>query len=161
MINRFYPALFVILLGSWLLLNQSLSPAYLASGVVIAFALTMVFSLLEIPKARLRNLHLLPLLAWRVTTDIVHSNLAVATIIVRGRGRNVTSGFVDIPLEMRSRYGLALLACIITSAPGTVWVSYEPESGMLNIHVLDLIDETAWVERIKTRYEGLLMEIFE
>ena len=29
------------------------------------------------------------------------------------------------------------------------------------VHVLDLVDESEWVERIKGRYERLLLEIFE
>jgi multicomponent K+:H+ antiporter subunit E len=29
------------------------------------------------------------------------------------------------------------------------------------IHVLDLIDESEWVDTIKGRYERLLLEIFE
>jgi len=32
---------------------------------------------------------------------------------------------------------------------------------MLTIHVLDLIDENAWIRTIKHRYERLLLEIFE
>ena len=71
------------------------------------------------------------------------------------------SGFVDISLELRDAYGLAVLACIITSTPGTLWVKHEAGTGMLTIHVLDLIDESEWIETIKGRYERLLLEIFE
>ena len=69
------------------------------------------------------------------------------------------SGYVEIPLELRNAYGLAVLACIITSTPGTLWVDFDPASGKLTIHVLDLIDESAWVQTIKGRYERLLLEI--
>jgi multicomponent K+:H+ antiporter subunit E len=31
----------------------------------------------------------------------------------------------------------------------------------LIIHVLDLVDESDWIRTIKTRYEKLLLEIFE
>ena len=67
---------------------------------------------------------------------------------------------MDIPLELRDPYGLATLACIITSTPGTVWVDFNETSGILTIHVLDLIDTTEWVRTIKGRYEGPLLEIF-
>ena len=36
-----------------------------------------------------------------------------------------------------------------------------PNSGVLLIHVLDLVDKDEWVALIKNRYEALLMEIFE
>ncbi|MGW8175761.1 MAG: Na+/H+ antiporter subunit E [Stenotrophomonas sp.] len=62
---------------------------------------------------------------------------------------------------MRDRYGLAVLAIIITSTPGTLWVEYESATGRLLLHVLDLVDEETWVRLIKDRYERRLMEIFE
>ena len=93
--------------------------------------------------------------------DIVRSNIAVARIIVSGRSRAVTSGFVAVPLRLTDRYGLAVLACIITSTPGTIWVSYDSGHGILLIHVLDLVDEAAWIRTIGDRYERLLLEVFE
>ena len=68
---------------------------------------------------------------------------------------------MTIPLELRNQYGLAILSCIITSTPGTVWVNYDSAKGMLLIHVLDLINEAEWIDLIKSRYERRLMEIFE
>jgi multicomponent K+:H+ antiporter subunit E len=76
------------------------------------------------------------------------------------RDRRV-SGFVHIPLEMRDRYGLAVLAVIITSTPGTIWVEYEDATGVLLLHILDLREGDDWEDRIKNRYERRLMEIFE
>ena len=73
----------------------------------------------------------------------------------------VHSGFVAIPLTITSRHGLAVLACIITSTPGTIWVSYDPIGNMLLIHVLDLVDEQTWIDTIQSRYERPLLEIFE
>ena len=56
---------------------------------------------------------------------------------------------------------LAALACIISAAPGTVWVSYDPGDGTLVIHVLAIGEDEDWAAIIKGRYEGLLMEVFE
>ena len=41
-----------------------------------------------------------------------------------------------------------MLACIITSTPGTLWVSFDSAKGTLMIHVLDLVDENEWVRTI-------------
>jgi multicomponent K+:H+ antiporter subunit E len=95
-----------------------------------------------------------------VLADIVRSNMAVARIILGFERRTWTPGFVEIPLELRDSHGLATLACIITSTPGTLWVDFSA-SGTLTIHVLDLVDKTEWVRTIKGRYERLLVEIFE
>ena len=99
-------------------------------------------------------------LAVLVVADIVRSNVAVARIILGFERRRRSSGFVEIPLELRDPYGLAALACIITSTPGTLWVDFNEASGTLTIHVLDLVDKTEWVRTIKGRYERLLLEIF-
>jgi multicomponent K+:H+ antiporter subunit E len=96
-----------------------------------------------------------------VLIDILRSNLAVGRIIVRSREPGVNAGFLTIPLDLRDRQGLAVLSVIITSTPGTIWVSYDAAKGTLLLHVLDLIDETVWVRTIKDRYERRLMEIFE
>ena len=67
---------------------------------------------------------------------------------------------MEIPLELRDPYGLAALACIITSTPGTLWVDFNEASGILTIHVLDLVNKSEWIGLIKERYERRLMEIF-
>jgi hypothetical protein len=51
----------------------------------------------------------------------------------------------------------AARACIITSTPGTIWVSHDSGAGILLIHVLDLVDEQDWTDSIKPRYEQPLM----
>jgi multicomponent K+:H+ antiporter subunit E len=156
-----YPIVSVGLLALWLLLNQTLSPGHVLLGAVIAVLGGWGLAALEPPKMRLRRpgaiLHLFAL----VVADIVRSNIAVATIILGLDRRRHTSGFVEIPLDLRDPYGLAALACIITSTPGTLWVDFNDATGILTIHVLDLVDEAGWVRTVKGRYERLLREIFE
>jgi len=155
------PLLSLALLAMWLLLNQSLSAGQILLGALLAIAGPIALTALEPPKARIRRLDAIPRLSIAVLTDIVRSNFAVARIILGPRPRNLTSGFMTIPLDMRSPYGLATLACIITATPGTLWVHFNSATGYLTIHVLDLVDEDAWIRTIKHRYERLLMEIFE
>jgi len=148
------------LLILWLLLNQTLSLGHILLGGAVALVGGWVLSALEPPKARLRRLGAMFRLAALVLADIVRSNVAVGRIILGIERRRWTSGFVEIPLELRDPYGLATLACIITSTPGTLWVDFNEASGALTIHVLDLVDKTEWVRTIKDRYERLLLEIF-
>lgn len=147
------------LLMVWLLLNQSLSPAHLLLGGVVALAGGRLLAALEPPKGRLRRLAPIVRLAGFVAADVIRSNIAVALIVLGIRDRHREPGFVHIPLDLRQPYGLAMLACIITSTPGTLWVSFDEASGLLTIHVLDLIDENQWIRTIKSRYERLLLEI--
>jgi multicomponent K+:H+ antiporter subunit E len=145
----------------WLLLNQTLSLGHVLLGGLIALAGGWTLAALELPKARPQRLGTFFRLAVLVLMDIVRSNVAVAGIILGLLRRQGAPGFVEIPLELRDTYGLAMLACIITSTPGTLWVSFNEADGILTIHVLDLVDKSEWVHTIKRRYERLLLEIFE
>lgn len=155
-----YPILSAFLLGIWLLLNQSLSPGHLLFGSIVGVAGGLAISTLQIPSGRVKKPASIVRLAFIVLVDIIRSNIAVARIIL-APARSASSGFVTIPLELRNHYGLAILACIITSTPGTVWVNFDSTRSLLLIHVLDLVDEATWLDLIKNRYERLLMEIFE
>jgi multicomponent K+:H+ antiporter subunit E len=102
------------------------------------------------------------LLLWRVFVDILRSNIAVGRIVLGLQGkREIRSGFLEIPLDIREPHALAALATIVTSTPGTIWVDLSRDGRTLTLHVLDLRDERVWIATIKQRYESLLMEIFE
>ncbi len=70
------------------------------------------------------------------------------------------SAFVEIPLRLRDPVPLALLAMILTATPGTAWLEYDPETGVLLVHVFDRIDDETWRTLIRDRYEALLLEAF-
>jgi multicomponent K+:H+ antiporter subunit E len=156
-----YPLLSVALLVLWLLLNQTVSAGHVILGGVIAVLAFWTMAALRPEKPRIRRPGAALRLAGLVLVDILRSNIAVGRIIVRSREPGVNAGFMTIPLDLRSRNGLAVLAIIITSTPGTTWVSHDAAKGTLLLHVLDLVDETVWIRTIKCRYEWLLMEIFE
>ena len=155
-----YPLLSGMLAVVWMVLNQSVAPGTIVMGAMLGIVVGRAYGLLQPPKARVRNPGAAVRLFARVMLDIARSNLAVAQLILGGR-REVNSGFVAIPLTLADPHGLAVLACIITSTPGTVWVSYDARARVLLIHVLDLVNEDTWIQTIQGRYECLLLEIFE
>jgi multicomponent K+:H+ antiporter subunit E len=156
-----FPFMTACLLVLWLILNQALSPGHVLLGGAIALVAGRVFTALEPPRARVRRAGAALRLASLVLADIVRSNIAVGRIVLGIAGQGRTSGFVNIPLDLRDPYGLAALACIITSTPGTLWVRFDAATGILTIHVLDLIDESEWIGTIKGRYERLLLDILQ
>jgi multicomponent K+:H+ antiporter subunit E len=156
-----FPLLAASLLAMWLLLAGSASPGALLLGLLLALIGVRALLALDPERARLRRPRVALELAWVVLVEVVRSNNAVARIILGPGTRELTSGFVRIPLDMRDPYGLTALACIITATPGTVWVEYDSAEGTMLLHVLDLVDEDDWVRTVKDRYERRLMEIFE
>jgi multicomponent K+:H+ antiporter subunit E len=160
--RRLPPVLVGVLLLMWLLLNQSLAPGHLLLGLLLALAIAWASSALRPLQPRIRRPHLALWLLLVVLRDIVRSNIGVARIVLGlVRDREVRAGFVKIPLDLQDPHGLAVLAGILTSTPGTVWVDHDPGTNMLTVHVLDLKDEAEWIAWIKGRYEHLLMRIFE
>lgn len=155
-----YPLHSGLLFLIWLLLVGSVSPGHVLLAALLALVLPWGLHKLNVPVSHMRRPIAFAKLFGIVVSDIVRSNIAVAGIILAPRMQK-TSGFVDIPLELTSHYGLALLATIITATPGTLWVDYDSERNVMTLHVLDLVDEAGWVESIKTRYESFLLEIFE
>jgi len=155
-----FPIASAALLALWLLLNQSVSLGHILLGAVVALVGGWSLERLALPKARLRRPGVICRLFASVLVDITLSNIAVGRIVLGLNRRRWNSGFVEIPLELRDPYGLGALACIITSTPGTLWVNFDAGSGILTIHVLDLVDRTEWVRTIKHRYERPLLEIF-
>lgn len=156
-----YPLLSAGILVLWLFLNQSVSIGHVILGSFLAVTAGWAMAALRPDKPHIRRVGAILKLINVVVADIIRSNIAVGRIILRSREPGVNSGFMTIPLDLRSPHGLAVLSCIVTSTPGTIWVNYSASKGILLLHVLDLIDETVWVEIIKHRYERLLMEIFE
>lgn len=157
-----FPVLSLLLLAMWLVLNQTLAPGHVLLGAALALGGARVLAGLQAPAGRVRRrAGVAAQLFWLVFADIVRSNIAVARIVFHPDIRNRTSGFLSMQLELRHPGALAVLACIITATPGTSWARYDAARNVLTIHVLDLIDEEAWIRLFKQRYERRLREIFE
>jgi multicomponent K+:H+ antiporter subunit E len=161
------PLLWLALTALWLLLNGSVWIGHVVLGGALAFVACLLYARLA-PRARRtrsagagRRLVVAIALFADVMVDVVRSNIAVAQIVLRASRREATAGFLDIPLTLRDPAGLALLACIITATPGTAWARHDRVTGVLTLHILDLIDEAAWIRVIQDRYERRLLELFE
>ena len=161
-VRRLPPVLVVGLLALWLLLNRSMSLETVVLGLVVSLGVAWASSGLRPLQPTLRRTYLAGVLLAFVLRDIVRSNFNVARVVLGWRrGTELKSGFVKVPLALKEPHGLAVLAGIVTSTPGTVWVSHDAEASELTLHVLDLTDEAAWIAWVKEPYERLLLEIFE
>lgn len=152
-----------ILLLLWLVLQQSMDPATVLLGAILAIGVPLLtrpfFHPIGFPRF-IKPLLLIPLLsmAW---LEIVRSCFNVSRIILFAKAEGLNSQFIRIPLDLQNPYGLALLSCLVNMTPGTVWVEILPEKYELALHVFDLHDEQWWIDTIKTHYEKPLIDIFE
>lgn len=155
-----HPILSLALLLMWLLMTR-FSLGHLLLGGAIALVAGWSLGALEPEGPRIRRIWPFIRLVGIVGADIIRSNGAVAWLILtRGRHGARKSGFVEIPLRLRHPFPLGLLAMIVTATPGTAWLDYDSDSGVLLLHVFDLLDDDDWRHLIRDRYEALLLEVF-
>lgn len=155
------PALSVALLLLWGLLMQSLSAGTLVLGAALALLWPAVTVRIRPAPVRLRRPLVMARLFFRVVLEMLRSNAEVAWAILTRRSRDIRSGFVLIPLELRDPNGLAVLAMIVTFTPGTAWAQLSADNRVLLLHVLAIQSEADLVAFIKQHYERPLREIFE
>lgn len=149
-----------ILVGIWLLLNNSLAPGQILLGLVLGCvipAYTLAYWPHEIPIKRPGRL---VIFLGRFLWDIVLANLAVARLILVGPS-SLRPAFVVVPLQLRHELALSLLASVICLTPGTVSVRLSNDRRELLVHALDCSDPAALVVAIQQRFETPLKEIFE
>ncbi|VTU15556.1 MULTISPECIES: Na+/H+ antiporter subunit E [unclassified Variovorax] len=150
-------ALFVV----WVLLNQSLHPATLLLAAILALVVPVLTQGLRPATVRMRRPGVALRLAGVIAIDLVRSALTVARLLLTRRSADMAPRFVRVPLVLRDPNGLAVLAMILCLTPGTAWAEIAFDRSMLLIHVFDLDDVQAFIDMVKERYEGPLMEIFE
>lgn len=155
-----HPLLAASLFVMWLLLTQSFSAGQVILGAVVAVLAGASMSILRRRSSRIMSWSKLGNLAAIVVADVARSNIAVAKIVLSPKSER-NSSFIRLHLQLRDEQALAILALIITVTPGTAWVQFDRNDGTLLIHVFDLVDEEAWIHLLKSRYERLLLEIFE
>lgn len=155
-----HPMLSLALLVMWLLLTR-FSLGHLILGTAIAVLAGAVFARIEPQAPKIRSWRALVALVGIVSVDIVRSNWAVARLMLTGARHGARrSAFVEVPLRLRDPVPLALLALILTATPGTAWLDHDPKTGVLLLHIFDVIDEETWRDLIHSRYETLLLEAF-
>lgn len=154
------PLVSVMLLAVWLALNNTLHPAHLLLGAVLAVAIPLWTSRVNIGKPKPRQLLTAMVLACIVLYDIVKSNIDVAMLIL-GPEKNIRPAFVWVPLDLTDPHAKTALACIITMTPGTLSSDFTDDGKYLLVHAFNVADPAALVAEIKARYELPLKEIFE
>lgn len=155
------PLLSASLFAMWLVLARSASAGHLLIALILAIGIPILTHRLRLSTVRVRRPLVVARFIMRVGRDVLISNLEVAWGVVIWQWRRPRSAFVVVPLELRDPTGLAALSMVTTVVPGTVWSELALDRSALLLHVWDVADEAAFVDRFKSRYEKPLREIFE
>jgi multicomponent K+:H+ antiporter subunit E len=161
-VKRWFPAplLSATLFAVWLLLNNTLDPAHLVLGALLAIVVPWFTESLRPQRPRIRRPLVVVRLGLVVLWDIVLSNIEVARRIL-GPEAAIRPAFVWLPLDLTDPHAIVSLAGIITMTPGTLSAELSPDGRHLLVHAFNVDDEAALIAQLKARYEAPLKEIFE
>ncbi|GGD45310.1 Na+/H+ antiporter subunit E [Pseudoxanthomonas indica] len=143
----------------WLLLNSEISWGHTLMALLLAVVIPLFATRLDREFARIGRLRRIPRMLWILGWDIVLSNIEVARRVL-GPEREITPGFIWVPLDIGNIHGIAALTSIITLTPGTLSAVLSDNRRYLLVHVFNLKDPQEVIDQIKRRYEAPLMEIF-
>jgi len=134
-----YIIMFITLFGIWLLLNNSLAPEILLSGLLISILLPFlfcgncqVFTYLKLtPKSILYTFMFL----LTFLQELVKANLDVARRVITP-SLPINPGIVEVKTKLQSKIARVVLADCITLTPGTFTLEVVEDS--LFIHWIDV-----------------------
>ncbi len=155
-----HPVLSVALVFLWLMLTR-FSLGFLILGTTLSLVAGWAYSALHSARPRIRRWGVIPRLIVTLFLDIIRSNVAITRLLLTEGRNGRKSAFIQIPLQVRNPNSLAVLAIILTATPGTAWVEYGTDTGILILHIFDSSEADHYHDVIGNTYEPMLMEIFE
>ena len=150
--------LLVWLVVVWVALWEQVSPANVASGLVVALVVLTLFPL----GTRQRSGRVVPVAAVRFLVyfawKLVEASAIVAWEVVTPRNR-INEGIVAIPIRGVSDVVITVVANAISLTPGTLTLEARRSPAVLYVHVLHLRDVEA-VRRETLHLEALAIRAF-
>ncbi len=153
------PLLSLMLLLSWLVINNSIQPGSIVMGAIVALVIPWITHRFWEIHARVRNpLALLGYLGV-VLVDIIRANFVVGRQVL-GPNRVLRSQLFRLDLDLQGALPISILAATITLTPGTVSCRISPDQSHLWVHALHADDASEEIAEIKRRYESRLIRVF-
>ncbi|MFO7581625.1 Na+/H+ antiporter subunit E [Guyparkeria sp.] len=153
------PLLTLVLLVAWLLINNSIAPGSIIMGAIVGLVVPLLTHRFWEIEARVSNPLALVGYAGVVLVDIIRANFVVARQVL-GPNRVLHSQIFELPLDLRGRLPISVLAATITLTPGTVSCRVSPDQTRIWVHALHADDLEPEIGEIKQRYERRLMRVF-
>lgn len=154
-----HPALSIAIFILWMALNNASSLAQAVMGAILATGLPILTIRFWPEPPAHAKISVAGRLFFVLLWDILVASLEVAKLVL-GPIKRIKPAFVEIPLDIQDPFVGTLLASIVSLTPGTVSIDIDQSRRILLLHVLDVDDQEALIQLIKTRYEKPLKEIF-
>lgn len=145
---------------TWTFLKGDFNLVNLVWGYILGAGILLLFPLIPPGKVYTKKILGFLDLCWVFLVELVQANLSVLKVVLSGNTRP-PSGIVAYPLEVKSDWGITVLANLITLTPGTISVEITPDRKTLYIHGLEMDDPEDVVTGIREAFEKRVLEVFE
>ena len=152
----------ILLAAVYCLAVGSVRPLDLATGAVVGYLVLRGLRLAVNPVSLgefARRAVAFPAFAAAVLREVAVGTVQV-TLIVLGVRSASRAGIVSIPLEERTRTGVAVFAFALTLSPGEVLVEVDWEGRRMLVHTVDAGDPEALRSRHRRMYQRYQRPVF-
>lgn len=131
----------------WAAINGSMTLSTLLVGFVLGYLVILLFEPLLRGEERygLRFFHWIGLVLWLIKS-LVTSSVKVAVDVLSPSTRRIEPGIIAVPLDLKTDFGITLMANLISLTPGTLSIDVSPDKKKLYIHNMYITDRN--VEKV-------------
>lgn len=153
---------FLMIFSVWVLLNSSLKPVVLGSGVIISILITALLTKKNLfSEMKCSPKSFLAFVQWGIvfSIELVKSNIDVLLRVISPKIR-INPAIVEVKTKLQSKMGRLALANSITLTPGTLTVDVKNDK--MYIHWIDATstDVQGTTKEIVNKFEKYLEVIF-
>jgi multicomponent K+:H+ antiporter subunit E len=155
-----HPILSVVLLITWLLLNNTVAPGHIVLGLILSIIIPWFSASFWQEKVCPKKPMVFLKFIVVVLYDIVMANITVAKQVL-GANEKLKPTFFKLPIKIKDSLGISVLASTISLTPGTVSCDLSEDKSYILVHGLSVLDVEEEIETIQQRYEKPLLEVFQ
>ena len=150
----------LLLAIAWSALTGSFEPVDLLFGFVLGYIVLWVTFKSAKPHRYFTQIPRAAEFILFFLLELIKANLRIAATIL-SPNMKLRPGVVGVPLDLKTRAGVVILANLVTLTPGTLSLDISSDQKMIYIHTLWLENPDRFREAIKQGYERRVKEFVE
>ncbi|WP_047986359.1 Na+/H+ antiporter subunit E [Ornithinibacillus californiensis] len=142
----------------WMFLSESYTFASFIAGYI--WGILLVLLLNRFIPGRFYGIRIVKIfkLILLFVKELLLSNLSILKLVYTPKPE-IEPGIFALPLEVKSNWGITLLAHLISLTPGTLSVAVSDKNDVLYIHAMDIDEVDKSVKEIKDSFEKAILEV--
>ncbi|WP_106497074.1 Na+/H+ antiporter subunit E [Lentibacillus sp. Marseille-P4043] len=142
----------------WMFLSESYTATSFLAGYLLGLLLLLLLNRFVPDTFYLKRVYKIVKLILLFIKELISSNIDIVKLVYK-RKPEFEPGIFALPVDLKSNWGITLLANLITLTPGTLSVAISYDHSHIYIHAMDIdtIDDS--INSIKNTFEKAIMEV--